>query len=65
MRITIKTTYENVDEAWLEDWLTRVGKTPGLSIVAEELRECGHAVYVSKDPTSDCTGKTEYLLERR
>lgn len=68
MKLTITTTYEGFDQEWLDYWyLNRIEDStlPGSAIIVEEIQQCGHAVYASKDPTSNCTAKTEYVLETK
>lgn len=60
MKVRIETVYENVDRKWLKWYLKRLRTEGGLPIVAEELEECGHAVYASKDPTSDVMATSTY-----
>lgn len=64
MKIIIKTTYENVNDEFLDNWLSQVGALPELHDVQADLRNGGKAVFVSKDPDSDCVGKTEYWIEK-
>lgn len=67
MKLKITTTYYNVDQSWLDWYLDRLANEqvmPGSTVIAEELRECGHAVFSSKDPSSSVTASTEYLIER-
>lgn len=63
MKIKISTTYENVTEEFLQDWLEEIN-LPELQGVTKDLKEFGHATHKSKDPTSDCVGTTEYLIVR-
>jgi len=62
MKIKISTTYFNVNEEFLENWLRETGSMVELHGVVDDLREFGHAVYKSKDPDSDAYGETEYMV---
>lgn len=63
MKMRIETVYENVDQEWLDWYLKRLANEqvlPGSNVIVEELKECGHAVFSSKDPSSDCVATTTY-----
>ena len=66
MKFVITTTYENVDQDfmdWYYDRLTsQESHLPGAAEIVEELKACGYAAYASKHPTSDVVGTTEYQV---
>lgn len=65
MTMRIETVYENVDQKWLDWYLKRLGNEevfPGSTVIVEELKECGHAVFSSKDPTGPCIATTTYEI---
>lgn len=67
LKLTITTTYENVDQEWLDWWFDRLANEqvmPGSTVIVEELKECGHAVFTSKDPDSDVIGSTAYQVDK-
>lgn len=67
MQVKVVSTYENVDEAWIEWWLKHLANEevmPGSTVIADELREADYAVFASKDPTSPVVAKTEYHISR-
>lgn len=66
MRITIKTTYENCDEKWVNAYLRRLREAevlPGSMKIANELEWYKVARFTSKDPDSDVVGTTVYHIE--
>lgn len=66
MTVKIISTYENVDQKWLNWWLKRLANEevmPGSTTIVEELRECGYAVFASKDPSSHVLATTEYYID--
>jgi hypothetical protein len=57
-----------VDREWLDWWLKRLANEevmPGSTTIVEELRECGYAVFSSKDPSSEVVARTEYLIDSK
>lgn len=67
MKVVITTTFKNVNQEWLDDYINRLEAEPvlpGCMSLASQLREKDIAVFRSKDPSSDVTGETEYRVER-
>lgn len=67
MRLRIETVYENVDQQWLDWYLNRLANAqvmPGSTMISEELKECGHAVFSTKDPNSYCVATTTYEISK-
>lgn len=65
-KLIITTTCENCDEEFIHWYLKRLKNEevmPGSTVIAEELEECGHAVFVSKDPTSPVVATTCYEIK--
>lgn len=65
MTVTVITTYRNVDQEWLDWYLKRLANEqvmPGSTTIAAELRDCGHALFCSKDPDSEVIATTEYRV---
>lgn len=63
MKFVITTTYENVDDEWLDWYLKRLKAaevTPGSTGCADTVREDGYAEFSSKDPTSAVIATTSY-----
>lgn len=66
MRVIVESVYENVDQAWVDWWLKHLDNEevmPGSTVIVEELKDCGHAVFASKDPTSNVIAKTSYTIK--
>ncbi len=66
MTIKIISTYTNVDEKWLDWWfkhLVNEEVMPGSTVIVEELKESGYAVFTSKDPSSPVVASTEYRVD--
>lgn len=58
MKLIIKTTYENVDKAWLAWWLDNNGPNYGVNIRNPLPHEM-----TSKDPTSEVVATTRIEVE--
>lgn len=63
MKITVTSTYENVDGEWLHWWLNRLMSLPENEAVAHEIMNKGFASYTSKDPSSEVVATTTYKLD--
>lgn len=67
MHVKVISTYENVDEKWLEWWLKRLNNEevmPGCTNVIKKLRETDNAHFTTKDPTSSVIATTTYQIFR-
>lgn len=65
MKVIIETKYENADQEFVDWYLERLAVEeviPGSTTISEELKESGHAVFVSKDPTSEVVATTTYRI---
>ena len=62
-KFRITTEYSNVDQAFLAWYYERLANEevmPGSTVIVEELKECGHACFTSKDPDSNVVATTTY-----
>jgi hypothetical protein len=58
MRLKLTTTYDNVDQAWLDWWLKNNGPIYGIQSDNVERDEWFTHSVASKDPTSDVFART-------
>ncbi len=63
MKFIITTVYENVDEGWMQWWLSQP-KPPEVQKPMEDLKEKGYEAHVSKDPTGPAMGTTTWRIIR-
>ena len=61
MKIVVTSTYENVDESWLQWYLARL-RRQGYGIHAENLEANSYSEFESQDPTSLVVARTSYKL---
>lgn len=63
MKVIITSTYENVDQEWLDWYLRRLANEnvlPGSTWIASDLKVFGKAEFSSKDPQSEVVATTKY-----
>ena len=66
MKVVITTTYENVDQEWLDWYLKRLAMSevlPGSMSLTEKIQNDGFAEFSSKDPESDVVATTKYEVK--
>lgn len=67
MELQITTTYENINQEWLDWYYRRLANEevlPGSTSIVKELKIYGNASFVSKDPSSDVVAITEYQVTK-
>lgn len=67
MKVIVTSTYENVDQEWLDWWLERLSvhsPLPGGREAASTLQSETFSSFSSKDPTSDVIATTTYEIKK-
>lgn len=67
MKVVITSVYENVNQEWLDWYISLLKDTPrlpGCRSIAQELKESDKAMFKSKDPSSEVEATTYYEVVR-